>query len=379
MRVLHLWDNYAPGLFDQSLSICRQEGIEASLACMNLIGADANAADIRYVRRSPKGDGSATFASRFLRRLRRFRDERALRGLARQEIERLRPDVLHVHYGTTGAILAADSDLLRLPFVVSFYGFDISQGVAEPKIRSAYREMMKQHPLVHILCDEAARRAETMGAAPDRLVDANLPLPIERYPEIGVEGEVSRWLIPARFVEKKGHAVLLQAFAHHLERFPAHRLTCWGYGDSEWLRALVRSFGLASSVEVINNEDEGPFDAAYLAQMRRHDAVLAPSVRAARGDDEGGPALTAVLAQVAGKPVILSDFPGSERSVSDGVEGLIVSQGDVEALAAAMERLASDPELARRMGQRGRERAMREFSREAYRDALLGWYRRLAA
>ena len=45
---------------------------------------------------------------------------------------------------------------------------------------------------------------------------------------------------------------------------------------------------------------------------------------------------------------------------------------------AAMERLASDTELARQMGIKGRERAMREFSREAYRDALLGWYRRLA-
>ena len=286
--------------------------------------------------------------------------------------------MLHVHYGTTGALLAADPVLLRTPFVLAFYGFDISQGIADQRIRAAYAKMMKHQPLVHILCDEAARRARRLGASSARLVDANLPLLVERYPYVGVEGPIHRWLIPARFVEKKGHEILLRAFARHLERHPGHRLTCWGYGDGEQLRSKVRSLGLEASVSVLNNEFEGPFDEAYLAQLRQHDAVLAPSVRAERGDDEGGPALTAVLAQVAGKPVIMSDFPGSERSVSDGVEGLIVPQGNVEALAAAMQRMASDPKAARQMGKAGRERAMREFSREAYRDAS-GWYRRLAA
>jgi len=298
--------------------------------------------------------------------------------LVRAEAARYRPNLMHVHYGTTGALLAGDTNLLATPFVVSFYGFDISQGVQDPRIGSAYRRMMKHRPLVHVLCSEAAKRAIELGADPARVVDANLPLPIERYPYIGVEGPISRWLMPARFVEKKGHDLLLDAFARHLQRYPDHRLTCWGYGDSRRLRERVRFLCLDQSVSVINNELEGPFDEAYLAQLGDHDAVLAPSIRAARGDDEGGPALTAVLAQVAGKPVVLSDFPGSERSVTAGVEGLIVPQGDVPALAGAMARLAADAGMAREMGKRGRARAMREFSREAYRDALLGWYRRLA-
>ena len=123
---------------------------------------------------------------------------------------------------------------------------------------------------------------------PDRIVDANLPLPVERYPYVGVGGRISRWLIPARFVEKKGHEVLLRAFARQLERHPDHRLTCWGYGDGERLRARVRSLGLETSVNVVNNESEGPFDAAYLAQLRQHDAVLAPSIRARAATTKAG-------------------------------------------------------------------------------------------
>lgn len=379
MRVLQFWDNYAPGLFDQSFAICREEGIDTALVCMNLIDGPGQPG-VSFIRRLDRTNSSHTLRERLRKRLRRFIDERAFRRLARAEILSFQPDILHIHYGTTGALLAAEPDLLQTPFLVSFYGFDISQGVEDRRIHRAYQQMMERQPLVHILCDEAARRAVMLGAAPDRIVDANLPLPVERYPDIGIDGpEISRWLIPARFVEKKGHEILLQAFARHLTRHPGHRLTCWGYGYGDRLRERVRSLGLETSVSVINNEAEGPFDAAYLAQLRQHDVVLAPSIRAARGDDEGGPALTAVLAQVAGKPVILSDFPGSERSVRDGIEGLIVPQGDVEALAEAMGKLAADPTLATKMGKAGRERTTREFSRNAYRDALLGWYRRLAA
>jgi colanic acid/amylovoran biosynthesis glycosyltransferase len=375
MRVLHLWDNYAPSLFDQSYDICREEGIEAAVVCMNFIG-DEVPPDVRFIRRSSISEPG--LFNRIRKRLRRSRDEQAFRKLVGAEIERFQPDVLHVHYGTTGAILVAEPKLLRLPFVVSFYGFDISQGLSDPAIRAAYRAMMKHRPLVHILCDEATRRAIDLGADPGRIVDVNLPLPMESYPYVGVGSSIARWLIPARFVEKKGHEVAFQAFVRHLERYPDHRLTCWGYGDGNRLRDRVRALDLEQSVSVINNDSETSFDEAYLDQLRKHDVVLAPSVRAVRGDDEGGPALTAVLAQIAGKPVILSDFPGSERSVSNGIEGLIVPQYDVAALTAAMARLTDDPDGAREMGISGRERASREFSRNAYRDALVSWYERLA-
>lgn len=381
MRILHLWDNYAPGLFDQSFDICRGEGIETALATMNLVvGADERIpSGVRFVRRKAKTDDPQTWFGRFQRRARERIDAGRFLRVVENSIKDFRPDALHIHFGTTAALLAG-SDSLNLPFVVSFYGFDISQALTNPRTRAAYGAVMSHDPLVHILCAEAAERAAAMGARPDRIVDANLPLPLDRYPNVGVQqSSISRWLIPARFVAKKGHEVLLEAFRRHLVDHPDHRLTCWGYGDGDKLRDRVERLGLSDRVSVINNEHEGPFDAAYLAQLRDHDVILAPSVRSPRGDDEGGPALTAVLAQVAGKPVIVSDFPGSERSVSDEVEGLVVPQGDPASLARAMARLTADPALAKRMGQAGRARALRDFSRDAYASALVGWYDRLTS
>jgi colanic acid/amylovoran biosynthesis glycosyltransferase len=379
MKVLHLWDSYAPGLFDRSFQICRAEGIDSQLACMHLV-ENGQVADtgILYARRIGREDSAAGLANRVRRKHRRLVDQNRFCRLAREVVDDFDPDVLHIHYGTTAAMLEGVQDVLGRPFVVSFYGFDISQGVRTPAIRAAYERVMKLRPVVHVLCDEAAERALAIGAEPERIVDANLPLPVERYPYVGLdEREAFHWLIPARFVEKKGHVIALRAFKLHLENHRQSVLTCWGYGGSAWLRKEVDELGLGGSVDVIDNAAEGPFDAAYLRRLHEHDAVLAPSVRSSRGDDEGGPALTAVLAQVAGKPVVVSDFPGHERSVSDGVEGLVVPQGDVAALAAAMGELSSDRERAREMGKAGRARASREFSEHTYRKALLSWYRRL--
>jgi colanic acid/amylovoran biosynthesis glycosyltransferase len=380
MKVLHLWDSYAPGLFDHSYEICRVEAVDTRLVCMHLV-VEGQTPDpsISFVRQVDRADAGAGLFSRIRRKCRWIVDQNRFRRVARETVRNFDPDVLHVHYGTTAAILVSAQDVLATPFIVSFYGFDISQGVRTPAIRAAYQRVMKLRPLVHVLCAEAAERAMELGASRERIVDANLPLPVERYPYVGLgEREAFRWLIPARFVEKKGHSVALCAFKRHLEIHPQSRLTCWGYGNPGWLRKEVDELGLGECVTVIDNGSEGPFDSAYLKRLHEHDAVLAPSVRSFRGDDEGGPALTAVLAQVAGKPVIVSDFPGHERSVTDGVEGLVVPQGDVDALAAAMSELSTDRERARAMGKMGRERALHAFDMQTYRNALIGWYQSLA-
>lgn len=62
-------------------------------------------------------------------------------------------------------------------------------------------------------------------------------------------------------------------------------------------------------------------------------------------------------AMAAGLPVIVSDRVGcAEDLVLDGQTGFIVSAGNVNQLAGAMERLAKSAELRRRMGETGRER-----------------------
>ncbi len=62
-------------------------------------------------------------------------------------------------------------------------------------------------------------------------------------------------------------------------------------------------------------------------------------------------------AMAVGKPVVGYDGGGVPEMVVDGETGLLCASGDVGGLAAAIERLAEDHDLRRRMGEAGRHRA----------------------
>lgn len=66
-----------------------------------------------------------------------------------------------------------------------------------------------------------------------------------------------------------------------------------------------------------------------------------------------------VEAMSKGKPVIASNVGGPVDIVEDNKSGLLVPIGDVDALAKAMHRLISDPDLRNRLGRAAEERAGR--------------------
>ena len=84
-------------------------------------------------------------------------------------------------------------------------------------------------------------------------------------------------------------------------------------------------------------------------------------------------------AMACGKPVVSANLPSGVPWVNQHEEtGLIVEPGDVEALAAALNRLLDDPAARERMGQAGRARvkahitlrAMATATHAVYRDAV---------
>ncbi len=71
--------------------------------------------------------------------------------------------------------------------------------------------------------------------------------------------------------------------------------------------------------------------------------------------------MTAIEAQGCGCAVIVSDTPSLAGVVEDGRTGLVVPQGDVQALAAALVRLGRDVQLRQSLARAGRDAALRAF------------------
>ena len=87
---------------------------------------------------------------------------------------------------------------------------------------------------------------------------------------------------------------------------------------------------------------------------------------------EGVPVML-MEAMAARLPVIATQVAGTGELVEDGISGLLVPPGDAAALAAAIDALAADEALRRRMGEAGRAavRAGFDIHAEARRLAAL--------
>lgn len=96
--------------------------------------------------------------------------------------------------------------------------------------------------------------------------------------------------------------------------------------------------------------------------LKACDIFIMPA-RHIAGDFEGF-GIVYLEANICSKPVIAGQSGGVSDAVEDGRNGLLVDPDDPAAIAAAIARLAGDPEERARLGRQGRDRAIAEFKWE---------------
>ena len=79
-------------------------------------------------------------------------------------------------------------------------------------------------------------------------------------------------------------------------------------------------------------------------------------------------------AAASARALVVSDVPGCRHFVRDGVEGFVVPPEDPDALANALERLARDADLRRRMGEAARLRLLQGFTEAHVKHSLRATY-----
>lgn len=152
-------------------------------------------------------------------------------------------------------------------------------------------------------------------------------------------------LIVANLNRRKGHDVLLQAFARLSPELSNWRLAIVGEGEQEkTLREQVKALGIAERVDWYG-QVANPF-----VFYRAASIFVLPS------RSEGMPnALMEAMSY--GLPVIVSNAsPGPLDLVKDGESGLVVPVDDPVALAKAIELLGNSAALRKRLGHAGRKR-----------------------
>ncbi len=265
----------------------------------------------------------------------------SLVGKLSRLIREERPDILHTHlYAVIYSLFPAS----RCPVPVRVHTV---HNVADKELPPLYQKIMKSSykrkkvtpvaisPLIQeSLC---LRYALEKSAVPciDNGVD------IRRFAPLGISEphQTIRFINVARFSSQKNHRLLLRAFQHVRQEFPDVILRLVGDGELRGeIEEQIQKLGLSDSVELLGVRSD------VEKQLQDSDVFVLSS------DYEGLP-LSVMEAMAAGRPVVSTRAGGVPNAVTDGLNGILVDVGDVDALAEGMLRLAKDTSLRHRMAE----------------------------
>jgi glycosyltransferase involved in cell wall biosynthesis len=155
-----------------------------------------------------------------------------------------------------------------------------------------------------------------------------------------------------RLVDSKGHAELIEAFAHVIKTEPDAVLLLAGDGpEQSQIEAHIRRLGLGASVQLLGSRSDIP------ELLAMSDVFAFPS------HYEGHPGAV-VEAMFAGVPMVLSDIPVHRETVEQGASALLVPLHEPAPLAAAIVSLLRDPARAAAIGTLAQQVALRHFTVE---------------
>ena len=273
----------------------------------------------------------------------------------RRSIRRVRPNVL---YSTMiGANIVAAASLAGLrnrPLLVARESNSHrARGDLSFAQRVAISHVYRRAAAVVALSEGVRRELiEDCRLEPGRVVTIHNPVDIEdfrsRASDAGRpwEGDGPVVVAAGRLVRQKGFDILLRALAGM--RMTGCRLAILGEGpEREALARLSGELGLTDRVVM-------PGHVADPASWFAHAAAFALSSR------WEGFGHVLVEAMACGAPVVAFDCPhGPADIIKEGQTGVLVPPLDGDALAAALDRVLGDGELAARLRAAGRSAAMR--------------------
>jgi glycosyltransferase involved in cell wall biosynthesis len=268
------------------------------------------------------------------------------------------PLVIRLHgstYSFEKSTIGAASFGAKLDRILQRYSFKRARGISSP---SSFQKNLFEKECNGIVDVEVIPN-------PVALDDFSEPQPATQ--------EVPKIIFYAgRIADVKGIWPLLNAFLQVIKRNPDVRLIMAGAPHVSIRRNAIESF-----LEEHNILDKVELS-GYIQKDKIKEYYKKCRVYAVPSYYETF-CISAVEAMLYGKPVVASSGTALEEIVEDGVTGILVPPGDDSALAKALLKLLNDDELARRMGEVGRGKVLREYHPSFVAQKTLKFYEEIFA
>ncbi|MFL5489463.1 MAG: glycosyltransferase family 4 protein [Gemmatimonadaceae bacterium] len=280
-------------------------------------------------------------------------------------------DAVHSHEFTMAVYGAAATRVLGLPHVITMHGGVNPCGTRRRRValrwamRSADRTVMvaraTQRQFASRLGIDEARLTVVPNGVPIRSGDAD-----RVRDEFHIQPDDCVLLAVGNLERHKGHRVLLDALSRlsrNRERLKWKLIIAGGRGgdQQEALQEFIEEQDWEDCVHIVANRDDIP-DLLALA-----DIFVMPSLW------EGLP-MALLEAMIAKKAIVASATAGIPEAIKHGKEGLLVTPGEIDALAGALRDLILDPVRRQTLGEAAGLRAEQEFTVNVMTDRYESMY-----
>ena len=236
------------------------------------------------------------------------------------------------------------------------------ESVSQPKTwksklllqRERFLEEYQLADLIVVLSEKAAETFRMRGFSEDKLFYLPRGVDIDRF-QPATKPKKFIAIFTGALIERKGVHHLLEAW----DRLALKDAELWLVGAvHDEIKPHLSKYG-RDNVKV-------------LGFVKDHESLLQQASIYVFPSQWEGSAKTVYEAAACGLAAITTREAGDV--VRDGIEGIIVKPGDVDAIAAAIERLYRSPDLVEKMGQAARQRVLENFTWDHYRARLLTAY-----
>ena len=290
-----------------------------------------------------------------------FQTERLYRSEGFDVIECWQP----LPFGLIGLIFKV---LYGVPYIVWSHGNDLSRPLRYPFGREFLEWAMTGAQMVVANSENTKEALLALGIPSNKIRVLNPPVNTHRFrsdidpsaitQKHGLEGK-RVILTVARLVRVKGIDAVIKALPRVLEAVPNAVYLVVGDGPLRAeLEQLTETLGVCDNVIFAGAVDHLSDDLPRY--YRACDVFVMVSRPLPHGREIERFGMVYLEAGACGKPVIGGKGGGTSEAIEDGVTGLLVDPLDVNEIADTIVRVLKDENLARRLGENGRKRAIRQ-------------------
>jgi len=264
-------------------------------------------------------------------------------------------DVILAEFGHLGCMVSPTAKKLGIPIYTYFRGYDASKKLHKWNIRHAYRKWIPQMDGIFAVSPHLLQNLRDIGITWKQA--HVIPSGVDTESFVPNVKERKKIVSVGRFVPKKSPHSTIQAFSKVLLKHPDAELVM--IGDGELLESsiqLSKKLCVEASISFLGAQPHN----MIREQLSTSSVFLLHSVTSKAGDTEGFPsAIQEALS--AGAAVVSTNHGGIPHFITNGKDGLLVDEHDIDGYINAIDNLLLDDELLNQLVTNGREKAVREL------------------